>query len=129
MTEINIILTNPPFRQDRIETMIDGFLEGNVEIVISDPGYMKVLNRKYRHLDKSTDVLSFDLATSDEDRPDGIVYVDGRIFPPYEALLERIFHGYLHLLGYSHQEPEQAKIMNERVANLVSRAVERLDLK
>lgn len=128
MTEINIILTNPPFRQDRIETLIDGLLEGNVEIVISDPGYMKVLNRKYRHLDRSTDVLSFDLATSDEDRPDGIVYVDGRIFPPYEALLERIFHGYLHLSGYSHQDPEQAKIMNERVASLVSRAIERLDL-
>jgi probable rRNA maturation factor len=126
--EISTILNNPAFKQDRIETLIDGLLDGNVEIVIADPGYMKVLNRKYRHLDRSTDVLSFDLATSDENRPDGIVYVDGRIFPPYEALLERIFHGYLHLSGYSHQEPEKANIMNEKVAGLVSRAMERLDL-
>ena len=125
--EINTILNNPPFKQDRIETLIDGILEGNVEIVIADSGYMKVLNRKYRHIDRSTDVLSFDLAASEEERPDGIVYVDGRIFPPYEALLERIFHGYLHLFGYSHQEPEKAKVMNERVARLVSRAMERLD--
>ncbi|MCK4505247.1 MAG: rRNA maturation RNase YbeY [Candidatus Aegiribacteria sp.] len=126
--EISTILNNPAFKQDRIETLIDGLLDGNVEIVIADPGYMKVLNRKYRHLDRSTDVLSFDMATSDEERPDGIVYVDGRIFPPYEALLERIFHGYLHLSGYSHQEPEKANIMNERTAGLVSRAMERLDL-
>ncbi|MCK4671823.1 MAG: rRNA maturation RNAse YbeY [Candidatus Aegiribacteria sp.] len=126
--KINTILTNPPFKQDRIETLIDGLLEGNVEIVIADPGYMKVLNRKYRHLDRSTDVLSFDLSASAEEQPDGIVYVDGRMFPPYEALLERIFHGYLHLSGYSHQEPEKAKIMNERIADLLSRAMERLGL-
>lgn len=125
---INSILINPAYKQDRIESLIDGLLEGNVEIVITDPGYMKVLNRKYRHLDRSTDVLAFDLATSDEERPDGIVYVDGRIFPPHEALLERIFHGYLHLSGYSHQEPEKAKIMNEKVADLISRAMERLGL-
>ena len=126
--EINSILNNPAYEQDKIESLIDGLLAGNVEIVIADPGYMKVLNRKYRHLNRSTDVLSFDLATSDEDRPDGIVYVDGRIFPPYESLLERIFHGYLHLSGYSHHEPEKAKIMNERIAGLVSMAMERLDL-
>lgn len=127
--EINSILSNPAFKQDRIETLIDGLLKGNVEIVIADPGYMKVLNRRHRHIDRSTDVLSFDLSTSEEERPDGIVYVDGRIFPPYEALLERIFHGYLHLAGYSHEEPEKGRLMNERVASLVSRAMERLDLK
>lgn len=127
--EINSILTDPAFNQNMIENLIDNLLEGYVEIVIADPGYMKVLNRRHRHIDRSTDVLSFDLATSDEERPDGIVYVDGRIFPPYEALLERIFHGYLHLSGYSHEEPEKARLMNERVASLVSRAMERLDLK
>ncbi len=126
--EINTILDNPAFKQDRIERMIDGLLEGNVEIVIADPGYIRVLNRKHRHIDRSTDVLSFDLAASDEERPDGIVYVDGRLFPPYEALLERIFHGYLHLMGYSHQEPDKAKIMNESVARLVSSAMERKSL-
>ncbi|MCD4848718.1 MAG: rRNA maturation RNAse YbeY [Candidatus Aegiribacteria sp.] len=126
--EISSILTDPAFKQDRIESLIETLLDGNVEIVIADPGYMKVLNRKYRHIDRSTDVLSFDLATSDEERPDGIVYVDGRVFPPYEALLERIFHGYLHLSGYTHEDSEKAEIMNERVARLVSRAIERLDL-
>ncbi|MCK4505261.1 MAG: rRNA maturation RNAse YbeY [Candidatus Aegiribacteria sp.] len=127
--EINTILNNPAFKQDRIDSLIDGLLlDGNVEIVITDPGYIRVLNRKYRHIDRSTDVLSFDLATSEEERPDGIVYVDGRLFPPYEALLERIIHGYLHLMGYSHEEPDKSKIMNERVTYLVSSAMERLDL-
>ena len=126
--EINILLDNSALRQDRIEYLLDGLLDGNVEIVIADPGYIRVLNMKHRHIDRSTDVLSFDLADSDEERPDGIIYVDGRLFPPYEALLERIFHGYLHLAGYSHKDPDKAKIMNERVARMVSSATDRMDL-
>lgn len=125
--EINILLDNSDLKQDRIEDLIDDLPDGNVEIVITDPGYIKVLNRKHRHINRSTDVLSFDLADSDEDRPDGIIYVDGRLFPPYEALLERIFHGYLHLAGYSHHDPDKAKIMNESVARMVSRAMDRMD--
>lgn len=126
--EINILLDNSALRQDRIEYLLAGLLDGNVEIVIADPGYIRVLNMKHRHIDRSTDVLSFDLADSDEERPDGIIYVDGRLFPPYEALLERIFHGYLHLVGYSHKDPDKAKIMNERVTRMVSSATERMDL-
>ncbi|MCK5117903.1 MAG: rRNA maturation RNAse YbeY, partial [Candidatus Aegiribacteria sp.] len=69
--EINILLDNSALRQERIEYLLDGLLDGNVEIVIADPGYIRVLNMKHRHIDRSTDVLSFDLADSDEERPDG----------------------------------------------------------
>ncbi|MCJ7808858.1 MAG: rRNA maturation RNAse YbeY, partial [Desulfobulbaceae bacterium] len=79
--------------------------------------------RKYRHIDSATDVLSFDLALCNEDRPEGTIYVDGRLFPPMEALLERIFHGYLHLKGYSHSNDWDAEFMNREVDSLVADAL------
>lgn len=123
MTEISIILENAGFDKDTLENLIGNQMDGSVEIVLADPGYLRVLNRKYRHLDKTTDVLTFDLALNDEDRPEGTIFVDGRLFPPFEELLERIFHGYLHLKGYSHRNEKDAGIMSRKVDSLVANAL------
>jgi len=123
MSDISIILENALFNEDEIENLIGNILTGSVEIVLADPGYMRVLNRKYRHIDRTTDVLSFDLSQNDEERPEGTIYVDGRLFPPVEALLERIFHGYLHLNGYSHNNEDDAVIMKREVDSLVADAM------
>ncbi len=123
MTDISVILDNPGFCAEEVKSLIGDLMEGCVEVVLADPGYLRVLNRDYRHIDRATDVLSFDLALREEDRPEGTIYVDGRLFPPIEALLERIFHGYLHLKGYSHNNEEDAAIMNREVNSLVSCAV------
>ena len=120
---LNPVLSNPEFDVDTLEVLLEGHLEGSVEVVLVDPGYMRVLNSRYRHIDRSTDVLSFDLSPSDDKRPDGVIYVDGRLFPPYEALLERIFHGYLHLCGFSHESTIEAEQMQIRVSNMVSTAM------
>ena len=123
MSDISIILDNPGFCVEEIQNLTENLLEGCVEVVLADPGYLRVLNRNYRHIDRATDVLSFDLALGEEDRPDGTIYVDGRLFPPMEALLERIFHGYLHLKGYSHSNEKDAAIMSREVASLVADAL------
>ncbi len=123
MADISVILENPGFRAEDLKNLTENLLVGSVEVVLTDPGYLRVLNRNYRHIDKATDVLSFDLALGEEEMPDGTIYVDGRLFPPIEALLERIFHGYLHLKGYSHNNEEDAAIMNREVNSLVSCAV------
>ncbi|MCD4700596.1 MAG: rRNA maturation RNAse YbeY [Candidatus Aegiribacteria sp.] len=125
MTDISIILDNPGFCAEEIKMLIGNRIEGCVEVVLADPGYLSVLNRKYRHINQATDVLSFDLAIKEEDRPEGTIYVDGRIFPPMEALLERIFHGYLHLKGYSHNNEKDAGIMSREVDSLVADALEK----
>ncbi len=122
MADISIILENPGFSTEEIRSLIGNLLEGCVEVVLTDPGYLRVLNRKYRHIDRATDVLSFDLALREEDRPEGTIYVDGRLFPPMEALLERIFHGYMHLKGYSHSNEKDACIMSSEVDSLVADA-------
>ncbi|NOQ22779.1 MAG: hypothetical protein GQ565_09075 [Candidatus Aegiribacteria sp.] len=123
MTDISIILENAGFCVEEIESLTENLMEGCVEVVLVDPGYLRVLNRNFRHIDKSTDVLSFDLALREEDRPEGTIYVDGRLFPPMEALLERIFHGYLHLKGYSHGNEKDTAIMSREVDSLVAEAL------
>jgi len=123
MPDISVILKNPGFAGKDLATLIDNLItEDGVEIVLTDPGYMRVLNRKYRHIDRSTDVLAFDLTLTGKDRPDGTIYIDGRLFPPIDALLERIFHGYLHLKGYSHNTEYDARVMNSKVESLLADA-------
>ena len=125
MADISIILENAGFCEEDIQNLTENLLEGSVEVVLADPGYLRVLNRDYRHIDRSTDVLSFDLSLREEDRPEGTIYVDCRLFPPMRALLERIFHGYLHLKGYSHNNEKDAGIMSREVDSLVADALEK----
>ena len=123
MADISIILEKAAFERENLEKLIGGLIEDSVEIVLTDPGYLRVLNRRYRHIDRTTDVLTFDLALSEEDKPEGTVFVDGRLYPPVKALLERIFHGYLHLKGYSHNNEKDAADMSYAVDALVESAL------
>jgi len=123
MAEINILLQNTKISSNELNRLIGNIIKDEVEIVVTDPGYLKVLNRKYRRINSATDVLSFDLSVDDDGRPDGIIYVDGRLCPPIEAVLERIFHGYLHLRGYSHNSEDDAAAMNRQVGVLVKKAL------
>jgi len=104
---------------------IEPLLKGRIELVIADPGYMKVLNMKYRHINRPTDVLAFDLRDElSGEYPEGVIYVDGRLYPPLEDLLERIYHGYLHLMGYRHETEEASAGMREQVAEMVRETME-----
>lgn len=96
---------------------------GEVSILLTDNAEMHALNKQWRGLDKPTDVLSFP-ANGPEIRGEPIHL--GDIAMGYETALEdagamgRLFeghvshlliHGFLHLLGYDHIEPEDAKVM------------------
>lgn len=90
---------------------------------------IKDINKTYRKIDKVTDVISF------PDREDNYL---GDIFIclnqakkqalDYEHTLKRetgflAVHGYLHLLGYDHQTPEEEQVMfreQERILQLAS---------
>jgi probable rRNA maturation factor len=120
---INLPLSDPAFSAEEIAQAVGRIVEGRVELVFVDPGYMRFLNRRFRHQDRPTDVLSFDL--SDDGGPEGVIYVNGRLCPPLEELLERVFHGYLHLKGWTHDAPERSERMQKRVAEMVSEALGR----
>ena len=80
---IEVVLEKPsPVLQnlhEKLAPIMEG--EGRIEVVICDPGMMRMLNRRFRMLDKPTDVLTFDLSDSG-DPPEGTIFVDGRLAPP-----------------------------------------------
>lgn len=112
------------------EKMIRGRIEVSVSIVGNRQ--MKRFNKRYRNLDKTTDVLSFSLTESNDlsasgfpeagqtvfiDPPDDVLRL-GDIVVSYpeavseaaeegklvdEKISELVEHGFLHLLGYHHE--------------------------
>lgn len=120
---------------------MEGITEGEVALSFVDDEAIRELNKNYRGLDKVTDVLSFALTENDSDEqtivfnsddweeaPEGLLLGDIVISIPraleqskeYGHSLEReigflFVHGFLHLIGYDHQdeEAEQTMIMKQ----------------
>lgn len=96
---------------------------GEVSILLTDDSAVRELNREWRGIDKATNVLSFPAPDAMSRGPAGIL---GDIVIAYETLArestdeDRDFlhhlthlavHGYLHLVGYDHQDDAQAADM------------------
>jgi len=96
------------------------------------------LNRTYRGVDETTDVLAFALGAEDSSfrpPPDGVTHLGEVIIScPQSARqaeeqkhsLNRevailTIHGILHLLGYDHQQPEEEEEMRVREAEILAR--------
>jgi len=104
--------------------------EGEVSIVLVGQNKIRKINKFYRGKNRATDVLSFrkDEVKGEFFLPEGIQEL-GEILlclreikkrakrenSTFERELARsLIHGVLHLLGYTHQEEEKAKIMREK---------------
>ncbi len=93
--------------------------EGVVSLLLADDLVLHELNKQFRGKDKPTDVLSF--PADEMDRPllgdiavtMGIASLDAAAQGKSLAdhLSHLLIHGYLHLLGHDHEEPEDAEIM------------------
>lgn len=86
-------------------------LSGAVDIRITTSNELRELNRKYRHKDETTDVLSFEL-TSSRAKMAGDLAISAEIAAANAAELGHstetelkilILHGLLHLAGYDHE--------------------------
>jgi probable rRNA maturation factor len=122
---VDLLLDHPYFTDTELESLLVGVVEGDVEVVVVDPGMMRVLNRTYRHIDRPTDVLTFDLSEDPAGPPEGVIYVDGRLGPPITEVLERVIHGWLHLCGETHDTEEDAGSMQTSVSETVARCMTR----
>jgi len=85
-----------------------------VNIVIADGRTVRGLNKRFRKVDRATDVLAFPLGQSmDSQNLDGeiwlcpsVIYQNAKKFNRSleEELVRVLVHGLLHLLGYDHKE-------------------------
>lgn len=95
--------------------------ELDVAIILADDETLRNLNHKYRKLDRTTDVLSFNIPpVPPEIGESGEVYISlpqarrqaRRLGHSLTSELERLtIHGVLHLLGHDHKKPGEAKRM------------------
>lgn len=90
---------------------------GGVDVVFHDPEAQRALNRQWRGLDRTTDVLSFPYG-----EPDlfGELYIDPVLAAEqavryrhslHRELCRLIVHGCLHLCGYDHHTTAERKVM------------------
>jgi probable rRNA maturation factor len=96
---------------------------GEVAILLTNDAEMRALNKQWRDIDKATDVLSFpsdgpeipgeprhlgDIAIGHETAMQDAETMNRPFAGHFSHLL---IHGFLHLVGYDHIEPEDAAVM------------------
>jgi len=97
-----------------------------VNLLISDGDEIQEINRKYRGVDKKTDVISFPAETPDRSYL-GDIIIDIEIADSQkgnhtieEELRVLFLHGVLHLLGYDHLSARQKTIMESKEKNYLA---------
>jgi len=109
-------------------------LEGaELSVVLCDDMFIRELNRDYRGLDKSTDVLSFTQDGEDETEGptrmlgDVVISIDTatrqakeRRCSTVDEVTALLVHGVLHLTGFDHENAKDAQAMAERADEIES---------
>lgn len=122
--------------------------ETEVHLLLTDNEAIRQLNREYRQIDRATDVLSFpmleyespsDFSVAEDEicdsfHPETGELILGDIIISMEKVVEQaekyghsqerefaflIAHSMLHLCGYDHMTPEEAKIMEDRQSSIL----------
>lgn len=118
---------------------VEGVADGEVALTFVDDEEIHRLNKEFRNIDRPTDVLSFAMRESVGEEPE-ITYeveTEDEVGPEFDEVLGDIIisvpraiaqsedyghsverelgflfvHGFLHLLGYDHQTPEDEAVM------------------
>ena len=89
-----------------LATSTAGITDGHLAVQFVRSEQIRELNRRHRHLDEPTDVLSF--GVDENDRPAGPRELGDIVICPAETedLREAIVHGALHLVGMDHETDE-----------------------
>lgn len=110
-------------------------LDYEVSILATDNNYIKKLNEKYRKKDKITNVLSFQQNLMVNDNQVKRIILGDIVISLEKVKTESItqskkfkdhlshliLHGFMHLLGYEHDNKENAKIMEKKEINILSK--------
>ncbi len=121
------------FREEKI-------LDSNlyISVILTNPDEIQRLNREYRKVNKTTDVLSFPMYEREEisslnkeiEEPIGDVIISVQKVKEqaeeYNHSFERelaymLVHGFYHIMGYDHIEENEKKEMREKEENILNR--------
>ena len=101
-------------------------LKGGFCVLLADNKTLRRLNRDFRGKNKATNVLSFpgsDNHAGDIAIAHGVVRAEakaaGKKFTDHAAHL--VVHGVLHLAGYDHERPKDAKVMEPLEVKILAR--------
>ena len=105
-----------------------------VNLVIVDDTYIREINKEFRKIDRSTDVISFsyldDVGPEEGDDLAGEVYVSGETVEreakelgvtPEVHFLRVGVHGLLHVVGYDHEDERDATRMENEEQSILER--------
>lgn len=105
-----------------------------MSVTFVDDAEIHSLNREHRGVDRPTDVLSFPQFEPDEVFPEGAPFMLGDLVVSLETARRQaaefghgeereiaflLVHGFLHLMGYDHETPEDEAAMRERQRELL----------
>ena len=110
-----------------------------ISVTLTNPEYIRKLNKEYRQIDKETDVLSFPMFEKDEIKSlenlefeetlgDIVISVQrveeqakeyGHSFE--RELAYMLVHGFYHLMGEDHMNDEEKKIMRAKEENVLNK--------
>lgn len=111
---------------------------GELSIVITSDAAVRRLNRRYLGIDRPTDVLSFAIDGPRFATPPGVRPLLGEVVISYstaraqagraghtlrQELAHLVVHGVLHVLGWDHGRPGDARRMRAREETLLGRAI------
>lgn len=143
--EITINYSDMKYYDEKLEKLLHTVLEKGAElqkvpedaeisILICDAEEIHKLNKEYRDVDAPTDVLSFALNEGGDDLPeeekelgDIVINLDRAVAQAEEFGHSReretaylAVHGFLHILGYDHYDPEEKKAMRKAEEDILS---------
>ncbi len=149
--EINLHIPNEEWLRRVVNVSLDiassnqckHYEKVELSLVISDDQTMRVLNRQYRGIDTSTDVLAFAFHEEEQQEvahpfvspPDGVLHLGEIVISYPDAVsqasklshsVEReiatlVTHGTLHLLGYTHNESSDTQEMQALEGEILGR--------
>ncbi len=129
--EIDVIVETPAWRRyvrqpEQVIQRAAALLDEPMVVVLSDDRSVRRLNARHRGIDKPTNVLTFEPMSG---QPGELVLALGVVRREAAAegrrmsdhLAHLVLHGGLHLLGYDHHHPGEARAMEMEEAQLMAR--------
>lgn len=97
---------------DLLEEIATYVSQRDIELILSDDDFIRMINKEHRGKDAPTDVLSFPISGDRESEPVGSIVISmnqviaqaeafGHL--PQDELALLFIHGLLHLLGHDHE--------------------------